>query len=123
MREDLAGLCLEERMMSEGSGVNDADVTTPENEAEDKEQEAKWIEMQAQKPHSWYFRKRQNVYCQAHCHNVALEKLVKGTDYFVDKAQAIQYWEQQKEQASANTEEHVEAVPPNSLKRKHEAGW
>ena len=33
MREDLAGLCLEERMMSEGSGVNDADVTTPENEA------------------------------------------------------------------------------------------
>ena len=48
MREDLAGLCLEERMMSEGSGVNDADVTTPENEAEDKEQEAKWIEMQAQ---------------------------------------------------------------------------
>ena len=41
MREDLAGLCLEERMMSEGSGVNDADVTTPENEAEDKEQEAR----------------------------------------------------------------------------------
>ena len=52
MREDLAGLCLEERIMSEGSGVKDAAITTPENEAEDKEQEAKWIEMQAQKPHS-----------------------------------------------------------------------
>ena len=102
------------------SEVIDVAATTPENEAEDKEQESKWIEMQAQEPHSWYFRKRHQVYCQAHCQEVALKKLVKGKDYFDDKAQAIQYWEQQKEQASANTEEHVEAVPPISLKRKRD---
>ena len=74
MREDLAGLCLrrslEERIMSE---VIDVAATTPENEAENKEQESKWIEMQAQEPHSWYFRKRHHVYCQAHCQEVALK--------------------------------------------------
>ena len=58
---------------------------------------------------------RSGVYAAPNGSATALPKLVL---YFDDKAQAIQYWEQQKEQASANTEEHVEAVPPTGTKRK-----